>query len=266
MSQRKFAKLQDARVVCLGGTSGIGFTVAEGVVEFGGSVVLASSNQERLDNALSRLRKAYPDASGRISGTVCDVSNASTVEGNVSALFQFATQDGKKIDHIVNTAGGLDQIPSLADISAETALPAAGLTVRYTANMMIGKLAPKYMTGDASNSITFTSGTLTQKPTKGYATRVGFAGSMGSLMRCLAVELAPIRVNEVSPGATKTEQLMSIANEYVLKMFSADTLLKAVGEPEDVAEAYLYLMRDRFITAQRIDTDGGRMMVGTSFS
>ena len=260
MSQRKFAKLENARVVILGGSSGIGFAVAEGVIEFGGSVVIAGSNQERLDAALDRLRKAYPDASSRISGKTCDVSDQSTLEDNLHALFKFATQDGKKIDHVVNTAGAPGGVPQLAEVKAEQVLP-SGVT-RYLTAIMIGKIAPAYMGGGPAGSISFTSGTLMLKPIKGMSTSIGWGAALEGLVKGLAVDLAPLRVNFVSPGAIKTELLMRMggANEQMLKMFTDDTLLKTVGAPEDTAEAYLYLMRDRFITGKRIDTDGGRLL------
>ncbi|KAI4154156.1 MAG: hypothetical protein LQ340_001846 [Diploschistes diacapsis] len=261
MSQNKFAKLHNARVVVIGGTSGIGFAVAEGSVEFGASVVIAGSNQERLDNALDRLRKAYPDAASRISGKTCDISDAKTMEENLHALFKFATQDSKKVDHIVNTSGGLGPRVALADAHATDVLEPG--TLRYVGSMMIGKIAPAYMEAGPRSSITFTIGTLSQKPMKGMSSSVGIGGAVEGLTRALAVDLAPLRVNIVSPGAIRTELLLKMVagNEEFLQSFAKGTLLNFVAEPEDTAEAYLYLMRDRFMTGQRIDTDGGRMLV-----
>ena len=262
-SQNKFNKLQNARVVILGGSSGIGFAVAEGSLESGAIITISGSNQERLDKALERLRTAYPDASSRISGTTCDVSSAETVEENLHSLFKFATKDGAKIDHIVNTAGAPGGLPKLKDLPATQALQ--GGNTRFLGSLMIGKIAPAYMSGGWGNSITFTGGSMVAKPIKGVSSTMGFGAATEGITKTLAVDLAPIRVNLISPGAIRTELLLRTVggNEEILKVWAKDNLLNAIAMPEDTAEAYLYLMRDRFVTAQILSTDGGRMMVGT---
>lgn len=262
MSQRKFSKLSNARVVILGGTSGIGFAIAEGALEYGASVVISSSTQNKLDNALSRLRSAYPDLTSRISGKTCDLSKEDTVEENLHALFKFATENGKKVDHIVTTAGGPGGMGKLADAKA-TDILGVGVT-KYVGGVMIGKIAPQYMEGGVGNSITYTSGSLADKPIKNVSAGIGYAGALESMTRALAVDLAPIRVNIVSPGAILTELLqnMGAAMDEGQKSFASDNLLGVLGRPEDTAEAYLYLMKDRFITGQNVRTEGGRLLVG----
>lgn len=80
------------------------------------------------------------------------------------------------------------------------------------------------------------------------------------LMRGLAIDMAPIRVNAVSPGAIKTELLANVPEE-LLKSWAEMTTVKRIGRPEDTAEAYIYLMKDGFVTGTKIDTSGGRLLL-----
>ena len=87
---------------------------------------------------------------------------------------------------------------------------------------------------------------------------------MEGLTRALAVELAPIRVNIVSPGVVKSPLWdgMPAAEREALYAGMADRLLlRHVGEPEEVAESYLYLMRQTYGTGQVIGVDGGGALV-----
>ena len=82
-------------------------------------------------------------------------------------------------------------------------------------------------------------------------------------MRGLAVDLAPIRINLVSPGVVDTEFYNYFAGEgleEMMKYFRSETLVGMVGRPEDVAEAYVYAMRDGFVTGSVITSDGGRLL------
>lgn len=249
-------RLSDKTVVVLGGTSGIGFAVASGAVEYGARVVISGSSQERLDKSLARIKEAYPD--GEVSGKTCDLGDASKLDVNLAQLFEWV---GKPIDHIVLTAGDALAIKPIAELTIE------GLnkmqTVRYMAAAMIGKLAAKYMPNADSSSITFTGGTASHKPIPGWGAVGSIATSVEGLTRGLAVDLAPIRVNCILPGAILTEFFDRIPDEQkdtVLENFSNDTLVKRVGQPDEVAEAYLYTMKDRFCTGSSIISDGGRMV------
>ncbi|CRG83539.1 hypothetical protein PISL3812_00891 [Talaromyces islandicus] len=263
MPQHKFNKLEGARVLVLGGTSGIGFSVAEGSLEYGASVVIASSNPEKVENAVSRLRKAYPELSSRISGQACDLYEISTMEANITSLLEFATKDGKKIDHLVNTAGSPGTAPPLPEVTPEQI---GGSNTRLAGVMMLAKHAPKYMEPGPQASITLTTGTMLFKPVKEFVTGIPWAGAIDAASRALSISLAPLRVNAVSPGAIDTELLQSMGNgneeirQATYQVFRDTNLLGTLGRPEDTAEAYLYLMKDRFVTGQTILTDGGRLL------
>ncbi|KAJ5892660.1 hypothetical protein N7504_009351 [Penicillium tannophilum] len=263
MPQQKFNKLARTRVLVLGGTSGIGLSVAEGALEYGASVVIASSSPEKVEKAVSRLRDTYPDLLTCISGQACDLYNTSTVESSLESLLAFATKDGKKIDHIVNTAGSPGTHPPLSEITPEQAERGNS---RLAGILMLAKHAPAYMEAGPHASITLTTGSLLFKPFERFVTRIGLSGAIDATARALSITLAPLRLNVVAPGSVDTELLQSMTNgdeaikNATYKMFEDMTLLGIIARPEDTAESYLYLMKDRFITGQTILTDGGRLL------
>lgn len=83
------------------------------------------------------------------------------------------------------------------------------------------------------------------------------------MARSLALELAPIRVNAVSPGAVLTPLFDNMGKEQketLLAIFKDKCTTGEIGKPEDVAESYLYVMRDANISGSVIDTDGGHLL------
>ena len=75
MSPTKYtSKLHDTRLLIFGGTSGMGFCVAEAAIEHGAHVCISGSKQYKLERALSRLQSTYPDSASEVSGHICDLS------------------------------------------------------------------------------------------------------------------------------------------------------------------------------------------------
>ena len=104
---------------------------------------------------------------------------------------------------------------------------------------------------------------MSHKPAKGWALIAAWGSGVEGIMRGLAVDLAPVRVNMVSPGAVHTELFDDIPKERlesVLQGYRDGTLTGKVGTPEDLAEAYLYAMRDQFVTGKILGSDGGRLL------
>ncbi|KAJ5584325.1 uncharacterized protein N7459_004125 [Penicillium hispanicum] len=268
MPANKFDKLRNSRVLLLGGTSGIGFATAEASIEAGAIVIISGSNPDRLNGALSKLRASYPEASAanKIHGYTCDVSQASTLEGNLKGLLEFATDsNNNKIDHIVYTAGTVPHLPSLSEYeTSET--KTSELIVRHDTPLMLGKLAPAHMNPGPRSSITLTSASTAAKPVPGRGMLSALMASTEGIARGLAVDLAPIRVNVVAVGTIDTELLTSLmgpdpeVRAKYYEIFRKGTLLDTVGAAEDVAEAYVYLMKDAYITGDVIHTSGGRLL------
>ena len=120
------------------------------------------------------------------------------------------------------------------------------------------KFIPRFMHISAQSSFSVTSGG--GKPPPGFAlTAIGVSALNGAVLS-LAVEGKPVRVNAVVPGTIDTELLGKYPAE-IKERFRSKTLVGTLGKPEDAAEAYLYLMKDNFITGSMIHTNGGTFLV-----
>ena len=123
-------------------------------------------------------------------------------------------------------------------------------------------MAAKYGSGSIrpGGSIVFTSGTAGARPRSGWSLGASVCAAMEGLTRALAVELAPIRVNIVAPGIVKSPLWASVPEDHRENMYreAAERLpVGHVGEPDEVAQAYLYLMQQTYITGQVLIVDGG---------
>ncbi|KAJ7245048.1 short chain dehydrogenase [Mycena haematopus] len=252
--------LLNSSTLVVGGSSGIGFAVASAALSSGSKVHITSTTAEKLSAKSSQLRSLYPGA--HVSGSAANLSSTETLEANLKSVLDGAVKEtGGALDHIVYTAGDDLDRTSLADMTAVLAL--SPFTVRYLGPLLIAKHIAanpgKYLKATHTSSITLSSGTLSHRPHKGIVS-TGVTGAVEVLSRTLAVELAPIRVNVVIPGAVRTELLdkLSGGNSDVFKEAS---LTKQVGTPEGAAEAYLFCMRSALATGQGFIVDNGSLMV-----
>ena len=233
------------RVLVMGGTSGIGLATAQGAAREGARVVVVSSRAERVEEALGALPASA-------EGQVADL----TSEEAIIALFQSVGA----IDHLVFTAGEALQLGNIAAADVDTARRFFDL--RYWGAYLAAKYGSRNIR--PGGSIVFTSGIASQRPLAGWSLGASICAAMEGLTRALAVELAPIRVNIVSPGVVRTPlwSPMSTAERDALYRQTADRLpLGHVGEPAEIAEAYLYLMRQSYGTGQVLTVDGGSALV-----
>lgn len=197
-------------------------------------------------------------------GQACDLSDASALESNVQSLLAFASENGTKpLDHIINTAGNISGMLPLAETTPANLVQL--LTVRFSAPAMIAKhaVAGKYLSPGPNSSITFTSGSTVEKPMPGRACGSGIAASLVGLVRGLAVDLAPLRVNLILPGAVNTELwdfMPEAQKKAVLGMMSKEALTGQVVGPEVIAESYLYVMKDANLTGFCLSTNSGALL------
>lgn len=113
-------------------------------------------------------------------------------------------------------------------------------------------------------SITLMTGIAGRRPQKGWVVISSMCGTIEAMTRALAIELAPIRVNAVSPGDVRTNlwQSMTVAErESLYETVGKSLPVGRVGEADEVAEAYLFLMQEGFSTGQTIVVDGGTVLV-----
>jgi len=237
--------LNGKRIVVLGGSSGIGLAIAQAASREGAAVVIASSNRARLDKALATLPT-------NAEGVVADLGDEAAMRALFGKLGAF--------DHLAFTAGEALQLAPLADIDMAAARQFFGL--RYWGAF----LAAKYGTGSIrpGGSIVFTSGIAGQRPRAGWALGASICSAMEGLTRALAVELAPIRVNIVSPGVVRTPLWGGMTDEdreNLYRQTAAALPVGHVGDAAEIAEAYLYLMRQSYGTGQVVVVDGGAVLV-----
>jgi NAD(P)-dependent dehydrogenase (short-subunit alcohol dehydrogenase family) len=262
-------RLTDSHVFVFGGTSGIGYAVANMALSNGAQVTISGSTQSKVDAKVEQLRSLYPNIPGSsVAGFACDLLDAANLEGNLKAVFDKATQGGqKKIDHIAFTAGDQMKLPTTSDFTADGIHES--LTVRLVVPALIAKLLTtgNYMPVSDGSSFTLTTGSNTKKPFPGWTCAALVGGAIEGLTRGLAVDMKPIRINLVNPGAIHTELLQGILDhmgeEGAEMMKKQNSLTGTFGQPEDIAEAYGYIMKDRFANGSEVTSDGGRLLVSS---
>ena len=162
-SRKYTTKLSGKRILIIGGSSGIGYCVAEASLESGASVIVSSSNETKISSSINSLLESYPSAKDRVSGHPCDLSSPS-LESNIEELL---TQCGGKLDHIVFTAGGKLAIQKLEDATLES-IQKAGM-IRFNAPLLLAKHARKHLNPGPAASITLTTGSVSERPYKDWS-------------------------------------------------------------------------------------------------
>ncbi|KWB19355.1 short-chain dehydrogenase [Burkholderia cepacia] len=231
-------KLDDQKVLVVGGSSGIGEATARAFAEAGATVTIASRDAARL--AASKDRIGFGVSTG-----VMDITDDASVRAFLDSAGEF--------DHVVVSA-------------AQTATgPVRGLELDDAYSAMDSKFWGAYRIARAvrirqGGSLTFVSGFLSVRPSKNSVLQGAINAALESLARGLALELAPVRVNTVSPGLIATPLWSKIDAEARDRMYEgAAARLPAgrVGQPEDVANAVLYLASTPYATGSTVLVDGG---------
>jgi NAD(P)-dependent dehydrogenase (short-subunit alcohol dehydrogenase family) len=231
-------KLKGANIVVMGGSSGIGLAAAKLAQHEGASVTIAGRSQEKLAQAQREL--------GEVRTAVADVTDDASV-GRV-----FETLD--HVDHVLISAGTIvngrivdNDLATLRHIVDE----------RIWGPTYVVRHARPRMTG---GSITFTSGGLSSRPRLGAAMITAGLAAVEALTPALALELAPVRVNAVTPGLIDTPLLHAAygANRDALVNSRAAALPgKRIGTADEVAQAIIMLMTNEYINGAVLHIDGG---------
>jgi NAD(P)-dependent dehydrogenase (short-subunit alcohol dehydrogenase family) len=238
-------KLAGQRIVILGGSSGIGLATAQAASALGATVVIASSRRARVDKALAALPAGA-------EGHTLDLTDEPAVKIFFAGLGPF--------DHLVFTAGETLRLGALSD--ANIAEARDFFELRYWGAYRAAKYSCSLIR--PGGSIVFTSGLAGMRPRPGWSLGASICAAMEGLTRALAVELAPVRVNIVAPGVVKSPLWANIAetDRAALYQQTAEKLpVRHVGEVEEIAEAYLYLMQQTYGTGDIVRVDGGGALV-----
>ena len=233
------------KIVIIGGSAGIGLATAKALATLGGEIVIASRSEARLAAAAAQI------ANG-VVGRRLDVTDPRAIEAFFETVGPF--------DHLATTAAAgavgmfLEIDPAKARAHVESKLWGQYFAARFGAPML-----------RAGGSITLFSGVVSRKPLRGTTTAALATGAIESFTRVLALELAPIRVNCVTPGITATE----VWSELLTEAGARDHLERVgralpvgrVGQPDDVARAVIHLMSNGFTTGSVVDVDGGHRVI-----
>ncbi len=237
--------LDSQKVVILGGTSGIGLATAELAAAEGATVVVASSNPERVDAALANLPV-------NAEGYALDLRREEEIRDLFERLGEF--------DHLAYTAGESLPLGPIGTTNLETARRA--LEIRFWgAYAAVKHAAPRLRPG---GSVVLSSGIASARPQASWTVASSICGAVEALTRALAVELAPIRVNAVAPGVVRSNLWRDMSEDDRSAMYAS--LAQALpagraGEVGDVAETFLYLMRNGYSTGTVVTIDGGSVLV-----
>jgi NAD(P)-dependent dehydrogenase (short-subunit alcohol dehydrogenase family) len=220
-------------VLIIGGSSGMGLALAEHLRADGTVVTVASRSGT--------------------GGLQADIGREDQVRDLMAAAAPF--------DHVVVTA--VDATRSYAPLTSfELRDAQAVIDTKLLGPWLVAKHATPYL--PPTGSLTFTSGVAAYRPTAGGSVAAAVNGALEALCRALAVELAPIRVNIVSPGWTDTSLWDTIAGDEradQLSAMAARLPAGRVGRPDDVADVFLMLIRNGFMTGTVVHADGGQRLV-----
>ncbi|KAH7134281.1 hypothetical protein EDB81DRAFT_844857 [Dactylonectria macrodidyma] len=262
------SKLHESRILVVGGSAGVGYAVAEASIEQGAAtVIISSSNSTRVEDSVARLRRSYPSKASRISGFACNLAQEDKLEINIVALLDAATGNGaQKLDHIAYTAGDTPIPKALEELDLKYIKDS--FLVRSFAAMLLAKHASKYLAPGPGSSVILTSGTASVRPNPNWPALTAVTSSVRGLVGALALDLKPTRVNAVTLGVVNTETFQSYwadktseEKEKLVALTTAKTATGTIGKPEDVAEAYIYCMRDHNVTGTSIDTTSGQLLL-----
>lgn len=242
--------LKDKVAVVTGGSRGIGYATVEAFLKEGAKVILCASRQETADKAVLKLKEADADAS--VEGIYPELSDYEAVK----EAFGSIVKKYGKIDILVNNAGVSESTP-FTDYTGETFDKVMDLNIKAVFNC--SRAVSEHMIAAGSGVILNTSsmvGTYGQPSGIAYPTSK-FA--VNGFTLSLARELGPkgIRVNAVAPGITYTDMMRNVPKE-VIDPLIAQIPLRRMGQPEDIANAFVFLASDMasYISGDILHVDG----------
>jgi len=243
-------RLKDKVAFITGGSRGIGYATAERFLQEGAKVILTASTQESADKAVAQLREKYPNAV--VDGISPDLSSLESVRSE----FRRMTQKYGCVDILVNNAGVSERTP-FTEYTEEMYDKVMDLNVKGVFNAT--RAASEYMVARGTGVILSTSSmvSISGQPS-GFAYPTSKFAVNGMTVS-LARELGPkgIRVNAVAPGIIETDMMKAVPREVIEPMIG-QVPLRRLGQPEDIANAFVFLASDEasYITGVVLSVDG----------
>ena len=235
-------------ILIVGGGSGMGRALAARCLEAGARVVIAGRSEGRLKQAAEAM--GDPPSLGAVAVDIAQETQVADMFRRIGPL-----------DHIVSTAadieGAYELLPSLDLKAAQRVVES-----KFYGPLLLAKHGAPMLS--AAGSITFTSGIAAYRPAARGSVVAAINAALEGLVRALAIELAPIRVNAVSPGWVDTPIWDSVAgpDKPALLEAMADKLpIGRIGHAEEVADALAAVMSNGFINGTVLHVDGGQRLV-----
>ena len=242
--------LKDKVAIVTGGTRGIGLAIARAYLQQGAKVILCGSKPETAQKAVETLKAENSN------WVVEGISPSLTNYDEVKAAFDAVAQKYGKIDVLVNNAGVSAREPIT---SYTTEMFAQTMDLNVTAVFNCSRAVVDQMISQQSGCIISTSSMVSK-----YAQPSGIAYptskfAVNGFTLALARELAPkgIRVNAVAPGITKTDMVKALPESMIQPLINSIPLHR-IGEPEDIANAFVFLASDMasYISGEVLHVDG----------
>lgn len=235
--------------IIIGGGSGIGLALARTLLAEGMDVTIAGRSAERLASARKQLEQSEhsaPSAGNRITTATVDIGR----EEEVAELFA-ATE---RVDHVAVTAADATGVYG----------PTTGVATATARGVLESKvlgawLVAKHAAGRVTGSITYTSGINAYRPNGSNTIMAAANGALASLAYGLSMELAPVRVNVISPGWVDTLIWDSLGLDKQAAFDDLTRRLPArrIGTPDDIAKAFSSVMGNGYIAGTVLHVDGG---------
>jgi NAD(P)-dependent dehydrogenase (short-subunit alcohol dehydrogenase family) len=233
---------QGQHVYVMGGSYGVGEATARAFAAAGAQVVMASRSKERLDAAAARIGRP-------VQTRTLDATDPEAV----AAFFG----DDETVDHLVLAlspgAVAVGPLATLDEKDLRTAFDG-----KFFAHVRVLQAAAPHLS--PAGSVTFLSAASARSAAPGTAGLAAANGAIEAMVPPLAAELAPVRVNAVSPGVIETpwwEAMPADQRTALFESYAAGTPVGRIGQPEDVAGAILYLAGNGFVTGTVLDVSGG---------
>ncbi|HEY1406104.1 MAG TPA: SDR family oxidoreductase [Spirochaetota bacterium] len=229
------------RILIAGGSSGVGLAAAQILSESGAEVIITGRDKMKLERAAETV-------GGRCLPIAFDASDKSERENVIPII--------GKIDHLVLAFSGGKGGGAFLTLSDEDLHSA--FESKFWGHFSFAKDFHQSLRADGS--ITFISAISARAANPGTSGLSAMNAAIEGLVKPLAVELAPLRVNAVSPGVIDTpwwDIYDAHTRQILFSQFAAQTPVNRIGKPEDIAMAIVFLIGNTFMTGTVIECDGG---------
>lgn len=236
------ASLKDRSVLVIGRGSGIARAVTLSIREAGGNVVVAGRNARAL-------AAGYDDPG--VTAEQVDLTDETSIAAMAERL--------RQVDHVVSTASARAR-GAVGDLGHDTVMTSFG--VKVVGPILLAKHFAPRMPQDGS--FVFFSGSSAHKPTVGMLAVGATNAAIDVVTRSLAVELAPIRVNAISPGTVDSGAYDGLGELKKAELFAAreaSNPAHRIGRSEDISEAVIFALTNTFMTGISLGIDGGEPLV-----